>query len=138
MNLAKANSITYLAAAVSDFYIPSERMAEHKIQSKDTADGIDLHLEPTPRLLGKVKSDWNPQTQLISFKLETDPQILKTKALGAVAKYGVDMVVANILATRRNKVTIFHNDETSFDLEINPETETQVDSISALIVDHIT
>ena len=31
----KARSITYLAAAVSDFYIPEDQMAEHKIQSRD-------------------------------------------------------------------------------------------------------
>jgi hypothetical protein len=28
-------SITYLAAAVSDFYIPTDKVAEHKIQGID-------------------------------------------------------------------------------------------------------
>jgi phosphopantothenoylcysteine synthetase/decarboxylase len=31
-----------------------------------------LNLKPTPKVLGKIKSDWNPSTVLISFKLETD------------------------------------------------------------------
>ena len=53
---------------------------------------------PVPKLLGKVKS-WNKETVLVSFKLETDAQILEQKAKGAIKKYGVDMVVANELKT---------------------------------------
>lgn len=32
--------LLYLAAAASDFFLPQERMAEHKIQSTDAADGV--------------------------------------------------------------------------------------------------
>lgn len=32
--------LLYLAAAVSDFFVPPERMAEHKIQSTDAADAV--------------------------------------------------------------------------------------------------
>lgn len=52
-------------------------------------------MENTPRLLGAVKEQWNPNTVLVSFKLETDLNILESKALGAMQKYKVDMVVAN-------------------------------------------
>jgi len=54
-------------------------------------------LAPVPKKLGLIKSEWNPNTVLISFKLETDVQILERKALGAITSYGVDMVVANEL-----------------------------------------
>ena len=64
-------------------------------------------MENTPRLLGAVKEHWNPNTILISFKLETDMNILETKALGAMQKYKVDMVVANQLQTRRTQVCIY-------------------------------
>ena len=70
---------------------------------------------PVPKLLGKVKS-WNKETVLVSFKLETDSKILEQKAKGAMKKYGVDMVVANELKTRRSKVVIYHSDGTSQEL----------------------
>jgi len=71
-------SISYMAAAVSDFYIPFEKMEQHKIQSKDMGDdGYHLQMDPTPRMLGAVKHNWNPNTILISFKLETDMLILE-------------------------------------------------------------
>ena len=73
---------------------------------------MSLEMAPVPKLLGKVKS-WNKETVLVSFKLETDAQILEQKAKGAIQKYGVDMVVANELKTRRSKVVIYHSDGTS-------------------------
>ena len=39
----KAPSITYLAAAVSDFYIPTDQIAEHKIQGIST-NGFNLSM----------------------------------------------------------------------------------------------
>ena len=39
----------------------------------------------------------------MSFKLETDPQILLSKAEGAIRKYGVHAVVANLLTTRADE-----------------------------------
>ncbi len=38
--------------------------------------------------------------------METDPNILIKKARGAIAKYGVDCVVANILQTRYDEVRL--------------------------------
>lgn len=52
-------------------------------------------MDNTPRMLGAVKHNWNPNTVLVSFKLETDMEILEQKAVGAMEKYKVDMVVAN-------------------------------------------
>jgi len=46
-----------------------------------------VSMKAVPRLLGKVK-EWNPKTNLVSFKLETDSKILKEKATNSMKKYG--------------------------------------------------
>ena len=81
---------------MSDFYVPENEIAEHKIQSRDHTT-LDLSLKQVPKKLGLIKSHWNPSTTLISFKLETDQNILQHKALSAISKYNVDMVIANQL-----------------------------------------
>lgn len=129
---AKVKSITYLAAAVSDFHIPEDKLKEHKIQSGGT---LDLKLEAVPKKLGDVKKNWNPNTTLVSFKLETDANLLEGKAKKAIDSAGVDMVVANELKSRRNKVTIYHakGDPEKIQL-LKPDYS---DQISEMIVDHI-
>lgn len=39
------NGLLYLAAAVSDFFVPPERMAEHKIQSTNATDSLESKQE---------------------------------------------------------------------------------------------
>ena len=70
-----ARAVFYLAAAVSDFYIPESKMTEHKIQSREIST-LKIELEPVPKLLGIIKEK-NPNAVAISFKLETDKTILK-------------------------------------------------------------
>ncbi|KAI0172866.1 DNA/pantothenate metabolism flavoprotein [Hypoxylon sp. FL1284] len=41
------NGLLYLAAAVSDFFVPADRMAEHKIQSTDATDMLKQQQGPT-------------------------------------------------------------------------------------------
>lgn len=91
----KSKSMFYLAAAVSDFYIPKFKMNEHKIQS--SSGGLQLYLEPVPKLLKLLTSIWCPHSFVVSFKLETDPELVIPKATGAISKYGVHLVVANQL-----------------------------------------
>ena len=43
VNELNAKSITYLAAAVSDFYIPRDQINEHKIQGINTS-GFNLQM----------------------------------------------------------------------------------------------
>ncbi|KAF4687120.1 hypothetical protein FOZ60_004269 [Perkinsus olseni] len=101
-----------LAAAVSDFYVPLDQMPENKIQSgAHQADGLTLHLTGVPKVLGRVKGTWCPQALVVSFKLETDPDILFEKASGAIKKYGVDAVVANVLESRYRKLWIVRGAE---------------------------
>ena len=108
------NAIIYCAAAVSDFYIPKDQMVVHKIQStsesKNTTDctstsssftytalPLELILQPVPKILGYLKEKWCPNCYIISFKLETDENIVISKAYQALTKYHVDLVIANIL-----------------------------------------
>lgn len=92
---AGVSAMLVLAAAVSDFYIPEADMAQEKIQS--TTEGLALTLKNVPKLLGCIKGAWAPRVFCVSFKLETNPNILRAKAAGALCKYQVDAVVANVL-----------------------------------------
>ncbi|KAH0353709.1 DFP-domain-containing protein, partial [Aureobasidium melanogenum] len=118
------NALFYLAAAVSDFFIPSDRMVEHKIQSsedfnKENQDGADgtktpaariegqrlvIGLEPVPKFLKTLVDGWAPEGMIVSFKLETDPTILVKKAEYALNKYSHHLVIGNLLSTRKWEV----------------------------------
>jgi phosphopantothenate-cysteine ligase len=99
-----------LAAAVSDFYLPYADMAEHKIQSGSGAagaeEGLTLRLKPVPKALSALRHIWAPNAFIVSFKLETDPHLLLSKAAGAITKYGVHAVVANQLEQRYRQLHI--------------------------------
>jgi phosphopantothenate-cysteine ligase len=98
----------YLAAAVSDFYISSPALPTHKIQSRDGT--LVLELTQVPKMLGLIASSWAPSSLLVSFKLETDPALLRQKAVGALTTYGHTVVVANLLPTRHTQVDIYRRD----------------------------
>ncbi|KAF1835010.1 phosphopantothenate-cysteine ligase [Decorospora gaudefroyi] len=119
------NAIFYLAAAVSDFFVPQDRMVEHKIQSNeefhqgtDNADGdstkppaartegksLIIDLEPVPKFLKQLVDGWAPEAMIVSFKLETDPSLLVTKSKYALNKYSHHLVIGNLLATRKWEV----------------------------------
>ncbi|RMB89722.1 hypothetical protein DUI87_33919 [Hirundo rustica rustica] len=98
----------YLAAAVSDFYIPVSEMPEHKIQSSEGPLQITMKL--VPKMLSPLVRDWAPEAFVISFKLETDPQILLDKSRQALEKYRHQVVVANVLESRRTSVIIVTRD----------------------------
>jgi phosphopantothenate---cysteine ligase (ATP) len=140
------NGLLYLAAAVSDFFVPPERMAEHKIQSTDAADGVKaatagsatvspalkpqpkdedeeeifdnfdsspkvprskrlvVDLDPVPKFLKSLVDGWAPQGMIVSFKLETDPEILTHKAKYSLERYQHHLVIGNLLSTRKWEV----------------------------------
>ncbi|WCJ44558.1 Phosphopantothenate--cysteine ligase 2 [Euphorbia peplus] len=99
----------YLAAAVSDFYVPWKDMAEHKIQS--ASGPLDMRLVQVPKMLAVLRKEWAPMAFCISFKLETDSKILLEKADMALKKYKMHMVIANELLTRKEEVTVVTSDE---------------------------
>ncbi|KAL3945427.1 MAG: hypothetical protein SGBAC_000480 [Bacillariaceae sp.] len=94
----------YLAAAVSDFYVPKSKRSEHKIQS--AGGGLTLELAPVPKVMGLLRSKWAPDAFVCSFKLETDREILRSKAERAVQKYNCHMVVGNLLHSRHHQVSV--------------------------------
>lgn len=116
--------LLYLAAAVSDFFVPSDRMAEHKIQSTDMSKKADdeefdnfdntpriprskrlvIDLDPVPKFLKNLVDGWAPEGMIASYKLETDPSILVHKARTSLARYQHHLVIGNLLATRKWEV----------------------------------
>ncbi|KAL8478090.1 hypothetical protein ACS0TY_030111 [Phlomoides rotata] len=63
----ESNALFYLAAAVSDFYVPWESMAVHKIQS--ASGPLDMRLAQVPKMLSVLRKDWAPKAFCISFKV---------------------------------------------------------------------
>lgn len=98
-----ANALFYLAAAVSDFFLPQSRMPDHKIQSQDLGKLI-VNLEQVPKFLSRLVDAWAPRAMIVSFKLETDDLILIRKAELALAKYQHQLVIGNLLQTRKKEV----------------------------------
>ncbi len=99
-----SRAMLYLAAAVADFYIPAGKMSEHKLQSSDGAP--EVHLALVPKMLAPLVKDWVPKAFVVSFKLETDPDLLVPKAKQALEKYGHRTVVGNLLHTRKTRVLL--------------------------------
>ncbi|OVA16482.1 DNA/pantothenate metabolism flavoprotein [Macleaya cordata] len=129
-----SHGMFYLAAAVSDFYVPWESMVEHKIQS--ASGPLDMRLAQVPKMLSMLRKEWDPMAFCISFKnvdfpfvtqqLETDSNILLKKADMALRKYKMHMVVANELLTRNEEVivvtstgrVIVHRDKNEADADV--------------------
>jgi phosphopantothenate-cysteine ligase len=134
------NGLLYLAAAVSDFFVPPERMSEHKIQSTNATDSLKqeptttktdpkeaddteevfdnfdsspsvprskrliVDLDPVPKFLKNLVDGWAPEGMIVSFKLETDPDILVHKAKYSLDRYQHHLVIGNLLTTRKWEV----------------------------------
>ncbi|CAI0402207.1 unnamed protein product [Linum tenue] len=136
-------AMLFLAAAVSDFYIPWQSMAEHKIQS--ASGPLDMRLVQVPKMLSILRTEWSPLAFCISFKLETDSKILLEKADMALRKYKMHMVVANELQTRKEEVIVVtldekipvHRDKSQPDSDVEqPLVELIVDKHSTYINNH--
>jgi phosphopantothenate-cysteine ligase len=93
------NGLLYLAAAVSDFFVPPERMVEHKIQSTNAADSkvapkeieeedeeafdnfdsspavprskrLVVDLDPVPKFLKNLVDGWAPEGMIVSWYIK--------------------------------------------------------------------
>lgn len=124
----------YLAAAVSDFYIPASEMPEHKIQSSEGA--LQITMKMVPKMLSPLVKEWAPEAFVISFKLETDPLILIDKSRQALEKYRHQVVVANILESRRTSVIIVTKDSQT-PLSLSEEEIAQGMEIEEKIVSYL-
>ncbi|KAJ3507522.1 hypothetical protein NLJ89_g6255 [Agrocybe chaxingu] len=92
----------YLAAAVSDFFLPRQKMSEHKIQSGK--GNLSIEMDQVPKLLKPLAEDWTKGGYVISFKLETDDNLLLPKARQALERYGHQVVIGNDLHRRKFEV----------------------------------
>ncbi|XP_017849452.1 phosphopantothenate--cysteine ligase [Drosophila busckii] len=111
-------AVLYLAAAVSDFYIPEDMMPTHKMQSGDGAPTISLQL--VPKMLAPLASLWVPLAYVVSFKLETDENLLIVKARDSLNKYKHKLVIANVLQTRKHRV-VFVTPTDSYEVHLSRE-----------------
>ncbi|XP_054995158.1 phosphopantothenate--cysteine ligase isoform X2 [Sorex araneus] len=67
-------------------------------------------MKMVPKMLSPLVKDWAPKAFVISFKLETDPSIVIDRARNALDVYRHQVVVANILESRRSFVVIVTKD----------------------------
>jgi phosphopantothenate-cysteine ligase len=125
-----SKALFYLAAAVSDFFVPQDKMVEHKIQSNEEflqkaqdedpnakkqaarteGNSLVIDLDPVPKFLKQLVDVWAPDAIIVSFKLETDPSILVKKAEYALNKYAHHLVIGNLLTTRKWEVVFVSNE----------------------------
>jgi len=134
-----AKCLLYLAAAVSDFHVPTQELPLHKIQSSKGAPSVQLSL--VPKMLRPLVSVWAVGCFVVSFKLETDPEILLQKSKTALEKYNHDLVIGNILDTRKKEVLFVYQDKPSekivmsdTDLKLGKEIEEEI--IAKLVILH--
>jgi phosphopantothenate-cysteine ligase len=133
LSVIGSNALFYLAAAVSDFFLPSSRIPEHKIQSHDHGGKLVVDLEPVPKFLRRLVDSWAPIAMIVSFKLETDNSILIKKARTALERYNHQLVIGNLLQTRKHEV-VFVTPETDDWIKLS---QSQIDEnleIESLII----
>lgn len=126
-------ALLYLAAAVSDFYIPKDKVPTHKMQSASGPPVIQLQL--VPKMLAPLVSLWVPAAYVVSFKLETDEGLLVPKARLALDKYKHRMVVANLLQNRRHRVILVSPESTQEIVLTREEVHAGVDIESAIVAE---
>ncbi|KAA1093540.1 hypothetical protein PGTUg99_026403 [Puccinia graminis f. sp. tritici] len=135
-------AMLYLAAAVSDFFIPQQKLvrpssslflslnhiahdhlassdntpfpgflqSEHKIQSGKGS--LVIEMDAVPKVLKDVTNEWSNQAFIVSFKLETDSNLLIPKAKAALTRYGHHLVIANELHSRKTSVLMIDREGT--------------------------
>ncbi|KAG0338079.1 hypothetical protein BG000_004587 [Podila horticola] len=126
------HAMYYLAAAVSDFFIPQNRMSEHKIQSGEGS--LNLTMEQVPKVLKPLVNDWTPKAFIVSFKLETDEALLPLKSRQALKRYGHQIVIGNILTTRKRVVRMVTLEDVTEIRLTQDEDEVQQIEIESRIV----
>ncbi|KAI1379127.1 DFP-domain-containing protein [Hypoxylon crocopeplum] len=73
------NGLLYLAAAVSDFFVPADRMSEHKIQSTDAADMLKQQQGPTT--ITKEAREPPEQEEEAFDNFDSSPSVPRSKRL---------------------------------------------------------
>ncbi|KAL6948756.1 hypothetical protein ACO0QE_001229 [Hanseniaspora vineae] len=131
------NCLFYLAAAVSDFYVPYSKLPQHKIQSSNEhRSGTESEgggsSSSSSIFLRRLVQSWAKSSMIISFKLETDSSILIKKAQQALKNYNHQLVIGNLLQTRNKEVVFVSEDANIKEQWINLTPD--VSCIEALII----
>ncbi|KAI6176338.1 DNA/pantothenate metabolism flavoprotein [Aphelenchoides bicaudatus] len=134
LNCLGPTAMIYLAAAVSDFYIHEEKQPVHKMQSNE--GDVQLSLSVVKKTLGRLVDSIVPNAFVISFKLETDPNLLIPKAEKALKNYGHNLVIGNLLVDRKTRV-VFVEQNGNEPLELNAEQVQQGVEIEQKIVEKL-
>ena len=93
LNRVKRKALYYLAAAVSDFFLPTQKMvclilsngkfngllihfcvtqSEHKIQSRKGS--LQIEMDQVPKILQPMVDEWTPEAFIVSFKVRVISQ----------------------------------------------------------------
>ncbi|KAF8893278.1 DNA/pantothenate metabolism flavoprotein [Mucidula mucida] len=144
LSVIRRRAMYYLAAAVSDFFLPRQKMSEHKIQSGKGS--LLIEMDQVPKILKTMVDEWTHDGYIVSFKLETDPALLIPKAHGALERYGHQVVIGNDLHRRKFEVVFvsrgtdpsapFTDSWLRIDLASHPEKEIEEDIIAELVKRH--
>ncbi|EGT33644.1 hypothetical protein CAEBREN_07424 [Caenorhabditis brenneri] len=147
LNPLGSRAMVYLAAAVSDFVVTE--LPTHKIASNSE---FNLELSVAPKVIEKVVNSFVPKAFIVSFKvpfpnpvtilfavfqLETDESKLIPKAKAALSKYGHQLVIANMLATRKQKVTLVRKDTEDSEEIVLPVSQSSQTEIESIIIDRV-
>lgn len=97
---------------------------------------MNITLQLVPKILKPLVSSWVPNAFIVSFKLETDERLLISKAKEALESYNHNLVIGNMLNTRKYKVTIVTKD-LYYDITISPEDLLKGLEIESKIVEDI-
>ncbi|RHZ44836.1 hypothetical protein Glove_709g73 [Diversispora epigaea] len=131
MSKLKEHAMYFLAAAVSDFFIPAQKMPQHKIQS--SVGDLTLTMNQVPKFLKPMVMNWVPSGFIVSFKLETDSSLLVDKSRHALNRYGHQIVIGNLLETRKREV-IFITKDSGFQVKLTEEEIKNEIDIEAKII----
>ncbi|PFH50632.1 hypothetical protein AMATHDRAFT_75518 [Amanita thiersii Skay4041] len=102
MSILGREAMYYLAAAVSDFFLPRQKMSQHKIQSGKGS--LSIEMDQVPKILKPMVDEWTKDGFIVSFKLETDLGLLLPKSRAALERYGHQVVIGNDLHRRKFEV----------------------------------
>lgn len=72
------DGLLYLAAAASDFFLPQDRMSEHKIQSTGAVDGVK---KASDKAEGKAPAKGNSSEEETFDNFDSSPQVPRSKRL---------------------------------------------------------
>uniref|UniRef100_A0A6G3MGV3 Uncharacterized protein C4B318 (Trinotate prediction) n=1 Tax=Henneguya salminicola TaxID=69463 RepID=A0A6G3MGV3_HENSL len=99
-----------LAAAVSDYYIPIQFMVNEKFRGDDFST-IFKNSKKTPKILPFLFNYYAHASLFVTFKLETDKNILFKNCFDSLDKIGNTVIIGNLLNTRQNEVWLCMNPE---------------------------